>query len=263
MSAISTASAREILLLSDRRSKAIDKAEATNEAGLRLLLQVTDDILSRIGARITQGVSGQTDRWTCNASLRRCALPMRHAPISIGSPPCSTGSRRPQVADALPGLRQQLAVATDSLSQSVAMLASDAAPRVGDLRDAARSLAALGTADDGLLAIQTKLLPERQAVASQQAALQAIGVDLREQVSKLNESAEREASSTAALWAQAIDASRLWLIMIAATSLILAGLIVWLFVLRYVLPRLALATDVGVARGGAGDGVPLRVGRTR
>ena len=136
--------------------------------------------------------------------------------------------------DALPGLRQQLAVATDSLSQSVAMLASDAAPRVGDLRDAARSLAALGTADDGLLAIQTKLLPERQAVASQQAALQAIGVDLREQVSKLNESAEREASSTAALSAQAIDASRLWLIMIAATSLILAGLIVWLFVLRYV-----------------------------
>jgi len=54
-------STREILLLSDRRSKAIDKAEATNEAGLRLLLQVTDDILSRIGTRITQGVSGQTD----------------------------------------------------------------------------------------------------------------------------------------------------------------------------------------------------------
>src|SRR4051812_8612798 len=45
-------STREILLLSDRRSKAIDKAEATNEAGLRLLLQVTDDILARIGTRI-------------------------------------------------------------------------------------------------------------------------------------------------------------------------------------------------------------------
>ena len=160
--------------------------------------------------------------------------------------------------DALPGLRQQLAVATDSLSQSVAMLASDAAPRVGDLRDAARSLAALGTADDGLLAIQTKLLPERQAVASQQAALQAIGVDLREQVSKLNESAEREASSTAALSAQAIDASRLWLIMIAATSLILAGLIVWLFVLRYVVRRLTdLATAMlAIARGDLATPLP-------
>ena len=116
----------------------------------------------------------------------------------------------------------------------------------------------LGTADDGLLAIQTKLLPERQAVASQQAALQAIGVDLREQVSKLNESAEREATSTAALSAQAIDASRLWLILIAAASLILAGLIVWLFVLRYVVRRLTdLATAMlAIARGDLATPLP-------
>ena len=129
---------------------------------------------------------------------------------------------------------------------------------MGELRDAGRSLAALGTADDGLLAIQTKLLPERQAVASQQAALQTIGVDLREQVSKLNESAEREATSTAALSAQAIDASRLWLILIAAASLILAGLIVWLFVLRYVVRRLTdLATSMlAIARGDLATPIP-------
>jgi two-component system C4-dicarboxylate transport sensor histidine kinase DctB len=251
-------STREILLLSDRRSKAIDKAEATNEAGLRLLLQVTDDILSRIGARITQGVSGQTD----TPDLQRELASLRTAYAARADfnrvTTLLNGIATATSPDALPGLRQQLAVATDSLSQSVAMLASDAAPRVGDLRDAARSLAALGTADDGLLAIQTKLLPERQAVASQQAALQAIGVDLREQVSKLNESAEREASSTAALSAQAIDASRLWLIMIAATSLILAGLIVWLFVLRYVVRRLTdLATAMlAIARGDLATPLP-------
>jgi signal transduction histidine kinase/CheY-like chemotaxis protein len=109
-----------------------------------------------------------------------------------------------------------------------------------------------------LLAIQTKLLPERQAVAAQQAALQTIGVDLREQVSKLNESAEAEATSTAALSAQAIDSSRLWLILIAAASLILAGLIVWLFVLRYVVRRLTeLATSMlAIARGELATPIP-------
>ena len=251
-------STREILLLSDRRSKAIDKAEATNEAGLRLLLQVTDDILSRIGARITQGVGGQTD----TPDLQRELASLRAAYAARADfnrvTTLLNGIATATTPDALPGLRQQLAVATDSLSQSVATLASDAAPRMGDLRDAARSLAALGTADDGLLAVQTKLLPERQAVASQQAALQAIGVDLREQVSKLNESAEREATSTAALSAQAIDTSRLWLIMIAATSLILAGLIVWLFVLRYVVRRLTdLATAMlAIARGDLATPLP-------
>ena len=44
-----------------------------------------------------RGWGARPIRRTCNASLRRCALPMRRAPISIGSPPCSTGSRRPQL----------------------------------------------------------------------------------------------------------------------------------------------------------------------
>ena len=130
----------------------------------------------------------------------------------------------------------------------------------GELRAAGRSLVELGTVDDGLLAIQTKLLPERQAVAAQQAALQTIGVDLREQVSKLNESAEAEATSTAALSAQAIDSSRLWLILIAAASLILAGLIVWLFVLRYVVRRLTELRDsmLAIARGDLATPIPAR-----
>jgi signal transduction histidine kinase/DNA-binding response OmpR family regulator len=244
-------STREILLLNDRRGKTIDKAEAVNEAGLRLLLQVTDDILSRIGARIDQGVSGQTDA----PDLQRDLASLRAAYAARADfnrvTTLLNGIATATTPSTLPGLRQQLATAAGSLSQGLATLATDGAPGVGELRDAGRSLAALGTADDGLLAIQTKLLPERQAVAAQQAALQAIGLDLREQVSKLNDSAEHEATSTAALSAQAIDSSRLWLILISAASLILAGLIVWLFVLRYFVRRVTnLATTMLAIAGG-------------
>src|SRR4051812_12363405 len=205
-------STREILLLGGRH-KAIDKIEAANEAALRLLLQVTDDILARIGASVDRARNGQTDAPDLQRDLAslRAAYAARADFNRVTTLLSGIGSA--VIPDALPGLRQQLATAADSLSQSLATLASDAAPdsaRVGELRAAGRSLVELGTANDGLLAIQTKLLPERQAVAAQQAALQTIGVDLREQVSKLNESAEREATSTAALSAQAIDSSRLW-----------------------------------------------------
>ena len=186
-------STREILLLGDRRHKAIDKIEAANEAALRLLLQVTDDILARIGASVDRARNGQTDAPDLQRDLAslRTAYAARADFNRVTTLLSGIGSA--VIPDALPGLRQQLATAADSLSQSLATLASDAAPdsaRVGELRAAGRSLVALGTADDGLLAIQTKLLPERQAVAAQQAALQTIGLDLREQVSKLNESAE-------------------------------------------------------------------------
>ena len=254
-------STREILLLGDRRHKAIDKIEAANEAALRLLLQVTDDILSRIGASVDRARNGQTD----TPDLQRDLASLRTAYAARADfnrvTTLLSGIGSAVIPDALPGLRQQLATAADNLSQSLASLASDATPdsaRVGELRAAGRSLVELGTVDDGLLAIQTKLLPERQAVAAQQAALQTIGVDLREQVSKLNESAEAEATSTAALSAQAIDSSRLWLILIAAASLILAGLIVWLFVLRYVVRRLTeLATSMlAIARGELATPIP-------
>jgi signal transduction histidine kinase/CheY-like chemotaxis protein len=254
-------STREILLLGDRRHKAIDKIEAANEAALRLLLQVTDDILSRIGASVDRARNGQTEAPDLQRDLAslRAAYAARADFNRVTTLLSGIGSA--VIPDALPGLRQQLATAADNLSQSLATLASDAAPdsaRVGELRAAGRALVELGTANDGLLAIQTKLLPERQAVAAQQAALQTIGVDLREQVSKLNESAEAEATSTAALSAQAIDSSRLWLILIAAASLILAGLIVWLFVLRYVVRRLTeLATSMlAIARGELATPIP-------
>ena len=254
-------STREILLLGDRRHKAIDKIEAANEAALRLLLQVTDDILSRIGVSVDRARNGQTE----TPDLQRDLASLRTAYAARADfnrvTTLLSGIGSAVIPDALPGLRQQLATAADNLSQSLASLASDATPdsaRVGELRAAGRSLVELGTVDDGLLAIQTKLLPERQAVAAQQAALQTIGVDLREQVSKLNESAEAEATSTAALSAQAIDSSRLWLILIAAASLILAGLIVWLFVLRYVVRRLTeLATSMlAIARGELATPIP-------
>ena len=186
-------STREILLLGDRRHKAIDKIEAANEAALRLLLQVTDDILSRIGASVDSRPQ-RPDRYAGPATRsgvaahRLCRArrfqPRHHV---AQRDRVRRNSRCP--AGAAPATRDRRRQPVTEPGDPGIGCAPDSA-RVGELRAAGRSLVALGTADDGLLAIQTKLLPERQAVAAQQAALQTIGVDLREQVSKLNESAE-------------------------------------------------------------------------
>ena len=207
-------STREVLLLNDRRVKTIDKAEAVNEAGLRLLLQVTDDIVSRMGASVARAGGRQADLpgLQHDLALLRAAYAARADFNRVTT--LLSGIATGENPNALPGLREQLGAADNGLSQNLATVAADTAldgGRLGELRAAARSLVALGNADGGLLAIQTKLLPEQQAVASNQAALQSIGLDLRDQVSKLNESAEREATSTAAMSPSAIDSSRRWL----------------------------------------------------
>ena len=111
-------STREILLLGDRRHKAIDKIEAANEAALRLLLQVTDDILARIGARVDRARNGQTDAPDLQRDLAslRTAYAARADFNRVTTLLSGIGSA--VIPDALPGLRQQLATAADSLSQS-------------------------------------------------------------------------------------------------------------------------------------------------
>jgi signal transduction histidine kinase/CheY-like chemotaxis protein len=254
-------STREVLLLNGRKDKAIAQAVVVNEAGLRVLLQATDDIFARMTANLGRAQAGEPKL----ADLQRDFLLLHAAYAARGNFVRVTTLLSDIAAatdtNALPQLREQFAAASDGLSHDLAVIGPDAALDSGrstELRAAAKSLDALGSADDGLLAIQAKLLPERKAVAANQTALLEIGANLRDQVSKLNESAEHEATATAALSTRALDQSRLWLILIAAASLVLAALIVWLFVLRYVIRRLTdlAASMLAIARGELATPIP-------
>jgi signal transduction histidine kinase/DNA-binding response OmpR family regulator len=247
-------STREVLLLRGRKDRAVAQAVAVNEMGMRGLLQMTDDMLARMAGDLDRAGAGEPNvaGLQQDLDLLRAAYATRADFVRITT--LLTDIAAAVHADALPGFREQFAAAADALSRDLAAVTADPAldrARSDEIRAAAQSLIFLGSGGDGLLSIQAKLLPERQAVADNQVALQTIGVTLRSQVANLSERAEREATDTVALSTHAIDQSRLWLILIAAASLLVAALILWLFVFRNVLRRLtALVTSMlAIARG--------------
>ncbi|MGA7485372.1 MAG: response regulator [Xanthobacteraceae bacterium] len=254
-------STREVLLLGARKDHALGDAVAVNEVGLRRLLQITDDMLSRMAANLERAAAGQANL----AGLQQDFLLLRAA-YAARADFVRVSTLLSTIATAanpgvLSGLREQFAAAADTLLHDLAAVTADPAldrARAAELRTAVESLIALGNGDAGLLSIQAKLLPERRAVTEHQASLQTIGLDLRSQVSRLNETAEREATATAALSADAIAHSRLWLILIAAASLVIAALIVWLFVFRYVIRRLTelAGSMLAIARGELATPIP-------
>ena len=81
---------------------------------------------------------------------------------------------------------------------------------------------------------------------------------MRDEVAALVREAERESAESTARSSDAIASGRNWLILIAAASLGLAGLIVWQFVLRYVVARLSdLARSMfAIAQGNLGAPLP-------
>jgi signal transduction histidine kinase len=66
----------------------------------------------------------------------------------------------------------------------------------------------------------------------------AIASDLGEEVNRLVASAEQDAVRTAALTTAEIANARAWLVALSIASLVIAALIVWLFVTRYIVRRL-------------------------
>jgi signal transduction histidine kinase/CheY-like chemotaxis protein len=247
-------STREVLLLRGRKDRTVAQAVAVNEVGMRGLLQMTDDLLARMAGDLNRLGPGEPNLAGLqqDLDLLRAAYAARADLVRVTT--LLTDIASAVHPDALPGFREQFAAAADALSRDLATVTADPAfdrARSDELRAAAQSLIFSGSGDDGLLSIQARLLPERQAVIDNQTALQTIGVALRGQVANLSERAEREATDTVALSTRAIDQSRLWLILIAAASLLIAALIIWLFVFRNVLRRLtALVTSMlAIARG--------------
>ena len=77
----------------------------------------------------------------------------------------------------------------------------------------------------------------RASIASITASLKEDGAQLRQRVAAIVADAENGAAESQRLSASAIAASRIWLLLIAISTLVIAGLIVWLFVYRYVVSR--------------------------
>jgi signal transduction histidine kinase/DNA-binding response OmpR family regulator len=252
---------REVLVLGERKDHAIGQAIAVNEAGIRGLSQTTDDLLARMAAGLGRGEAAPPNLPDLRQDLLRLRAAYAARANFIRLTTLLSDIAAAASADALSRLREQFSAAADALLRDLAAVTPQAGaggPRTDDFHAAAQSLIAVGSGSGGLLSIQSKLLPERQAVAENQASLQKIGVDLRNEVSSLSERAKAEATATAALSARAIAHSRLWLILIAAASLLIAGLIVWLFVFRYVIRRLTelAGSMLAIARGELATPIP-------
>jgi signal transduction histidine kinase/CheY-like chemotaxis protein len=163
--------------------------------------------------------------------------------------------------DELPPLRTELERLFGRFSGTLAAMAKEAEldrAALAEVGGSERALSALILRDGGLLALQDRVLRARSAVAGLQQSLQDAGQELRQLVEAAIANAEGQALANQEQSTAAIAASRLWLILIAAASLVIVGLIVWLFVQRYVIARLnALAGSMlAIARGNLAAPIP-------
>jgi signal transduction histidine kinase len=102
------------------------------------------------------------------------------------------------------------------------------------------------------------LLKLRASFGTITRSLKQDGAQLREQIAAVVADAENQATESRNHSEAAITASRVWLMLIAVSTLVIAGLIVWLFVHRYVVSRLeALSTSMlSIARGNLAAPIP-------
>ena len=112
--------------------------------------------------------------------------------------------------------------------------------------------------DKGLLVSRQEELRAVRLIDSLQETLQGLGDDLRDQVQALVRAAETESSQASERSVGEIAQSRLWLILIAVSSLLLAVLVMWQFVFRYVVTRLRELSHsmLAVAQGNLATPIP-------
>ena len=158
-------------------------------------------------------------------------------------------------------LRERFAAARQSLTAQVTALAGIAPADDARLATLSKSLDAtfeqIG-GDRGLISTREAELRTVQHINSLQDTLQKTGAGLRDQVQALVQQAETESGETADRSMHEIAQSRWWLILIALASLLLAVLVVWQFVLRYVVQRLTELSRsmLAIAQGNLAAPIP-------
>jgi signal transduction histidine kinase/DNA-binding response OmpR family regulator len=138
-------------------------------------------------------------------------------------------------------LRQRFAAAKQRLSEEISALAALLPADDARLPALSKSLEAtfeqIG-GDRGLIGTREAELRTVREINSLQDTLQKTGAGLRDQVQALVQQAELESGETADRSMSEIAQSKWWLILIALASLLMAILVVWQFVVRYVVRRL-------------------------
>ncbi len=120
-----------------------------------------------------------------------------------------------------------------------------------ELESSARSLLSFGARTGGIFTLRETDLIQRSNAAQVQTTMDQAAADMAALVSGLVARAETGAANTAALTAETIDRTRFWLMAISLTSMVLAIVICWFFVVRYVIARLRQVTHsmLAVASG--------------
>jgi signal transduction histidine kinase/DNA-binding response OmpR family regulator len=266
-------------------------------SGLRALQQATGDteatkqlqaLVAKIDGSVGELNRAASDRNALFDRYQRTFAEAEHAVDAISKTLNTMADRpglSPEVATAIQNMRVDANIAVALLSQAAAVEQTNrltplqqryevprqrlakhvdaiaaGAPQGTDLtslRQAVDVLLSQGFAN-GAFELRTREIGAAQEIENQQTSLQATSNTLRKQVTDLVAQAERDATGDRAQSAEAIRKSRFWLILIAAASLAVASLIVWLFVLRYVVARLiALAHSMlEIARGNLTAPIP-------
>lgn len=161
--------------------------------------------------------------------------------------------------EALSALRAQFDETFSRFQSGLEKLRKDMAPdNAAALAAAAQSLATYSTGNNGVFALRDQFLRVRTSIASITKSLKADSGKLREMVAVIVANAESQAAESQQASTSAIETSRIWLLLIAISTLVIAGLIVWLFVHRYVVSRLDALADsmLAIARGNLATPIP-------
>jgi signal transduction histidine kinase/DNA-binding response OmpR family regulator len=169
--------------------------------------------------------------------------------------------RQANNGEAVKSLREQFDAIFDRIRDNMAKLRQipDVTPdEIAALTTAMGNLAGHATGDAGIFALRGQFLRIRSSIAAITKSLKSDGAQLREKVAVIVAEAENEATESQRLSASAVATSRIWLLLIAVSTLIIAGLIVWLFVHRYVVSRLDALADsmLGIAQGNLAAPIP-------
>ncbi len=169
--------------------------------------------------------------------------------------------RQANSSDALNLLRTQFQTVFGRIQETVAQMGQNpdfAADSVGELATAMRNFAVNSTGSGGIFALREQYLRVKLSIASITQSLKEDGAQMREKVAAVVADAENQAAESQQLSQSAISASRIWLMLIALSTLVIAGLIVWLFVQRYVVSRLNALADsmLSIAQGNLAAPIP-------
>jgi signal transduction histidine kinase/DNA-binding response OmpR family regulator len=176
--------------------------------------------------------------------------------------PVLNAVRQANTDDVLRSLRTQYETIYDRLRAGVAKLEQTPELSSDGLRALATSmqnLAVHSTGSQGIFALREQYLRVKASIAAITKSLKEDGAQLRERVAAVVADAESQAAHSQQLSTSAITTSRIWLLLIALSTLVIAGLIVWLFVHRYVVSRLDALADsmLSIARGNLTAPIPV------